>query len=34
MPFTEDRKANSEDYQVATDALMEKIKALSLEGKV
>lgn len=33
MPFTEDRKATSEDYQIATDALMEKIKALGLEGK-
>ncbi len=33
MPFTEDRKANAEDYQIATDALMEKIKALGQEGK-
>ncbi|MBR5533950.1 MAG: 1-acyl-sn-glycerol-3-phosphate acyltransferase [Ruminiclostridium sp.] len=33
MPFTEDRKANAEDYQVATDALMEKIKVLGQEEK-
>ena len=33
MPFTEDRKANAEDYQIATDILMEKIKALGQEGK-
>lgn len=33
MPFTEDRKANAEDYQVATDALMEKIRALGQEGQ-
>ena len=33
MPFTEDRKANAEDYQIVTDALMEKIKALGAEGQ-
>lgn len=33
MPFTEDRKANAEDYQVATDALMEKIRLLGEEDK-
>lgn len=33
QPFTEDRKATAEDYQVATDALMEKIRALGEEGQ-
>ena len=33
MPFTEERKANAEYYQIATDALMEKIKALGQEDE-
>lgn len=28
QPFTEDRRANAEDYRIATDVMMEKIKAL------
>ena len=32
LPFTEDRKATSEDYQAATDVMMEKIKALGREA--
>ena len=31
LPFTEDRKATTDDYQAATDVLMEKIKALGGE---
>lgn len=28
QPFTEDRRANAEDYRVATEVMMDKIKAL------
>lgn len=31
QPFTEDRKATTEDYQAATEVLMEKIRALGEE---
>lgn len=34
QPFTEDRRANAEDYRVATDVLMEKIKALGAGQEV
>ncbi|MGM9564891.1 lysophospholipid acyltransferase family protein [Evtepia sp.] len=33
LPFTEDRKATTEDYQRATDVLMEKIRALGEEDR-
>lgn len=33
LPFTEERKATTEDYQRATDALMEKIRALGEEDR-
>lgn len=33
QPFTEDRKANAEDYQTATDELMEKIRLLGEEDE-
>lgn len=33
MPFTEDRKANVEDYRIATDDLMARIAALEAQTK-
>ncbi len=33
LPFTEDRKATLEDYQAATEVMMEKIKALGREAQ-